>query len=278
MEPLYNIYYAGEVLDGFGTGQVRAGLGALFKANDTTLDKLFSGTPQLLKRECDKATALKYKQAMEKAGAKPLIKTVRTESAQADGTDAAKPQTAAERIAALAAAPDVSPASAAGSTAAGSTAAAAPPSDAPATSADDSALNLEPEGTEVLKPEERPQQVVAEIDTSALDAALPVDHLAADAPPPAPAPDTSHLSMGDVGEEIPTLASADEPLSPNTDALDLAPEGTDFSDCAKPEPAPPELDLSVLEVSPPGTDVLDEEQRKHPTPPPPDTGHITLQE
>ena len=68
MEPLYNIYYAGEVLAGFDQSQVRKSLGALFKAGDATLDKLFSGKPQLLKRDCDEATALKYKQAMERAG------------------------------------------------------------------------------------------------------------------------------------------------------------------------------------------------------------------
>jgi len=273
MEPLYNIYYAGEVLDGFGTDQVRASLGTLFKAPETTLDKLFSGTPQLVKRECDKATALKYKQAMEKAGAKPLIKTVREAPADSGTTETGGPQTAAERIAALAAAPDVGSATGAESTAAGTQA-----PTAAATGGDDSDLNLEPEGTEVLKPGERAQQVVTEIDTSALDIDPPVERLAAQAPPPPPAPDTSHLSMGDVGEDIPTLASADEPVVPNTDALDLSPEGTDFSDCASPEAVPPELDLSALEVAPAGTDVLDEEQRKRSKPPPPDTDHISLQD
>jgi hypothetical protein len=183
--------------------------------------------------------------------------------------DTARPLTAAERIAALAAAPEAGSAPAA---------ATAPPATSPAADADDSGLNLEPEGTEVLKPEERPQQVVAEIDTSALDVDPPAQRLAAEAPPPPPAPDTSHLSMGEVGEDIPTLASEDEPLSPNTDALELSPAGTDFADCAKPEPAPPELDLSALEVSPAGTDVLDEEQRRRSDPPPPNTDHIGLQD
>ncbi|RLQ21589.1 hypothetical protein DWB85_11240 [Seongchinamella sediminis] len=266
MEPLYNIYYAGEILAGYGPDQVRSSLGALFKAGDATLDKLFSGTPQLVKRECDRATALKYKQAMEKVGARPVIKTA--SPAAAAEPEAAKPQTAAERIAALAAAPDVGTAPAPGPQ----------PTAVPAEAGTDSSgLNLSPAGTEVLRPGERPQVVVAEIDTSALDIDPPADRLAGAAPPPPPAPDTSHLSMGEVGEDIPTLASTAEPLSPNTDALVLAPEGTDFSDCARPEAAPPELDLSALAVSPPGTDVLDEEQRKLASPPPPDTAHITLE-
>ena len=268
MEPLYNIYYAGEVLNGFDKGQVRAGLATLFKAGDETLDKLFSGSPQLLKRECDKPTALKYKQAMEKAGAKPLIKAVKQTDADPKTEQASAPQTAAERIAALAAAAD-----------AGDYQATTSPPTAPEGSADDDAgLGLEPEGTEVLKPEERPEPVVADIDTSALDVEPATDRLSAETPTPPPAPDTSHLSMGEVGESIPTLASSDTPLSPNTDALQLAPEGTDFSDCAAPEPVAPDLDLSALEVAPAGTDVLDENQRKRPDTPPPETGHISLQD
>ena len=151
MEPLYNIYYAGEVLAGFDPVQVRRSLGALFKAGDATLDKLFSGSAQLVKRECDKATALKYKQAMEKVGAKPLIKALK-QPAASPAPAAAKPQTAAERIAALAAAPDMGDYQ--------PNAASSPPAE-PAGS--DSDLDLEPAGTEVLKPEERSEQVVVDI-------------------------------------------------------------------------------------------------------------------
>lgn len=268
MEPLYNIYYAGEVLEGFDKSQVRAGLARLFKAGDATLDKLFSGSPQLLKRECDKPTALKYKQAMEKAGAKPLIKALNQTDSAPDSESASTPQTAAERIAALAAAAD-----------AGDYQVTTNPTTAtPGDGGVDSGLGLEPEGTEVLKPQERAQPVIADIDTSALDVAPPAERLSETPAPPPPAPDTSHLTMGEVGESIPTLASGEVPIIPNTDALDLAPEGTDFSDCAAPEPVAPDLDLSALEVAPAGTDVLDEKQRKHTEPPPPETGHIQLQE
>ncbi len=89
MASRYNIYYAGEVLDGQQAGQVREKLRALFNANDAALEKLFSGTEQVVKRECDKETALKYKQAMERAGARPVIRVVREAEAPAapvDGT------------------------------------------------------------------------------------------------------------------------------------------------------------------------------------------------
>lgn len=78
MESRYNIYFSGQLLEGYSDPEVRAGLGRLFKADGATLDRLFSGKLQLLKRNCDKATALRYKQALERAGAQPIIRPVET--------------------------------------------------------------------------------------------------------------------------------------------------------------------------------------------------------
>ncbi len=109
MEPLYTVYFGGEVLAGQDPAGVRERLGQLFKVGDGTLDRLFNGKLHVLKRDCDKATALKYKQAMERAGAKPVIKPAGETGAT---PPAARPSTAgtgsaAEKIAALAAAPDM---------------------------------------------------------------------------------------------------------------------------------------------------------------------------
>lgn len=79
----YNVYFAGELQSGQEAGRVRENLRKLFKANDATLDKLFSGTPQLIKRQCDKATALKFKQALERAGAIPVVKSAALNGPQA---------------------------------------------------------------------------------------------------------------------------------------------------------------------------------------------------
>ena len=64
----FNIYYAGEVLDGHDAASVREGLAVLFNANDATLDKLFSGATHLIRRNLDREQALRYKAAMERAG------------------------------------------------------------------------------------------------------------------------------------------------------------------------------------------------------------------
>jgi len=244
MEQRYNVYFAGQLAEGHERVAVRAGLAKLFNANEQTLDTLFSGKPQLIKKACDKATALKYKQAMERAGAVPLVKLVE-DSAGAPDEGAYSP----------------------------------PPQERAPPSVDTGSLDLCPDGTEVLRPEERTDSVEAEVDTSGLELDAAAQRLSEEAPPAPPAPDTGHLSMGEVGETIPTLPATDEPLNPDTDAISLSPQGTDFSDCNPPDAPPPQLDLSAIDLAPEGTDVLTEDERKRkPHKPPPETDHINLAE
>lgn len=260
MEVRYNIYYAGTVLEGHDVAGVRQQLGRLFKADDVTLDKLFSGQPQMIKRDCDKATALKYQEAMKKAGAKPLIRTAdsppptgQTAVAEtgSEATGKAEP-TAAERIAAVASGTSTDQI------------------DAPD-------FDLAPAGSDVLKPEERPAQEAVEVDTSMIDLAEVGERLSEEPAPSPDAPDTSHLSMGAVGEDIPTLDTGAAPPPPNTENIDLSPEGSDFSDCV-PEPAQePELDLSSIELAEEGADIMPDEYRKKETPAAPATDHLSLE-
>ncbi len=58
MEERYNVYFAGQVVEGYDLHSVRDKLAKVFNADQATLDKLFSGKAQLIKRDCDKATAL----------------------------------------------------------------------------------------------------------------------------------------------------------------------------------------------------------------------------
>jgi len=269
METRYNIYFSGQVADGEETDSVRTRLAKVFNADDVTLDKLFSGTPQLLKRNCDKTTALKYKQAMERAGARPIIKVIEA-AAPAEAPPPAA-MSSAEKIAALAAAPDES-----GYTSTPGKEEA--PADSQAVAEEHSTIELTPSGTEVLREEERSTPVERDIDTSALEIDISTDRLSEQAAPSPPGPDTSHLSMGEVGESIPTLPHEQEPVSPDIDSLVLSPEGTDFSDCAAPEAQQPDLDLSRLDLAPEGADVLDEKYRDKKQVQAPDTDHITLED
>ncbi len=269
MEARYNIYFAGQLLAGQDLATVRSKLAKIFNADEPTLDKLFSGKTQLLKRDCDKATALKYKQAIERAGAQAVIKAVA--DAPVQSASVAPAMSAAERIAALAAAPDEIRYGSSDKPAA----AAAAPSQEDST---DEGVGLAPAGSDVLREDERSTPVTREIDTSGLAVDASAQRLSEESAAPPAAPDTSHLDMGAVGEMIPNLPSHEEPLSPNIDSIDLAPDGTDFSDCAAPEAAEPALDLSQLNLAPEGAELLDEEYRNKQQATAPATDHIALED
>ena len=238
METLYDVCFAGQLLEGQELQVVRQNLGKLFNANPETLDKLFSGNTQLVKRACDKATAVKYKQAIEKAGAKPIIRA----------NEASAPQSAA-------------------------------PAEARAEAANtDTGFDLAPTGSDVLRPEERSAPASNEVDTSYMELAATGATLGESHEAGGQAPDTSHLSMGEVGEDIPNLEDTRTPLTPDIDDIGLSPEGTDFSDCAPKQAEAPQLDLSDIELAPAGSDVLEEQYRKKDEGPGPDTEHITLED
>ncbi len=279
METRYDIQFDGQILPGQDPAEVQARIGRLFKASDATLKALFSGKLQTVKRGCDKATALKYKQAMEQAGAKPLIKRADTApaaqpvAATNPAPPAAEPTTpaatsAADRIAALAAEPDK------GFDPGGKPLApveyARP--DTPAAE-DNESLSVRPVG-ELLDEAERPTVVPVAVDISGLDVAPP-GPLPQPAPSSAQAPDTTHLSMAAAGEAIPTLPGP-APVQVPDSGIALSPEGTDFSDCAGPEPIPPALDLDALNLAPSGADLLEAQYRKTDTAAAPDTGHLSL--
>ena len=269
MEARYNIYFAGQLLEGQDLATVRSKLAKIFNADEQTLDTLFSGKTQLLKRDCDKATALKYKQAIEKAGAQPVIKAV-----AAPAVDATPPTTAmssAEKIAALAAAPEEIRY---GSSKAPAAAATAPAQE----DASADSVGLAPPGSDVLREDERATPVARDIDTSGLAVDASAQRLSQEPAPPPAAPDTSHLDMGEVGDIIPNLPPRQEQLSPNIDNIDLAPDGTDFSDCAAPEAAEPALDLSELNLAPEGAELLEEEYRNKHQATAPATDHIALED
>ena len=116
------------------------------------------------------------------------------------------------------------------------------------------------------------------MDTAGLEIDAAAQRLSEESPPPPAAPDTSHMTLGDAGETIPNLPSDQVPLSPDTQAINLSPEGTDFSDCAAPEAQAPTLDLSDMALAPTGSDVLEEKYREREQPQAPTTDHISLEQ
>lgn len=265
MATRYTVFFAGEILDGHAADDVRANLARLFKADAATLDKLFSGTTQILKRNCDEPTAAKYQQAMRRAGARAIVKPDTPETPAT--TRPANPErrsTAAEKIAALAAAEDDQ------RFLRGAKQDTQPP---PAT---DEKFQLEPVGADLLRPEERRRVEFVSPDTSALSVDATATRLSAEPPEAPPSPDTRHIELDSSEGPIPNLPRAEQRPPPDTSSLDLSPAGTDFSDCAADEPTPPTLDLSDLQIAPEGSLVLEERYRRQETGTAPSTDHIVL--
>lgn len=241
MATLYDVCFAGEILEGQGLSAVRTNLASLFKADEATLNRLFSGKTQLIKRGCDRKTAQRYKSAMEQAGAKAIVRT-NPESVKTVPPDLNRPD------------------------------------EKPSAGGIGGDIELAPPQSDVLRPEERSPPVSVEIDTSGIEVMEPGVDLSDGGEEPPPAPDTSHLSMGELGADIPTPASTVELLSPDISGIALSPENTDFSDCAPPPVASPEFDFSGLVLAPGGTDLLDAAYRQQQDFPVPPTDHLELED
>ena len=214
----FNIYYAGEVLDGHDAASVREGLAVLFNANDATLDKLFSGATHLIRRDLDREQALRYKAAMERAGARPRISRASAGAPEAGlslaapGSDVLRPE---ERR-------SVAP-----------------------VEVDTASLSVAPAG-ERLGPEAAPAPPPPATDAlSIAPAGEAIPGLPRDAVPPPP--DVSGLGLA--GEDAPLPARpAVEPVE--APALDLAEPGADVLEARyrhKDEQPPPATDHLELE-------------------------------
>ena len=93
MSELYDIFFSAQLIDDFDEAAVRKNMAQLFKANEAALEKLFSGKPQLIKRGVNKAAAIKYKAAMQKAGA---VARIRKHAQAGEPAPAAAPKPTAQ--------------------------------------------------------------------------------------------------------------------------------------------------------------------------------------
>lgn len=232
---LFDVFYAGECASGHAQADVRVALGKLFKADEATLQKLFSGKRQLVKRSVDKATALAYQKAMQKVGARPIIAHAK------ESAEVPSPQSA--------------PA----------------PEDR-----SDSGLSLAPEGTDVLRADERAAPVAAEIAIDHLSAS-PIGERIVDPTPEVAPREAPDFELADVGADLDDGArKSPPPPPPHTDNITLAPAEHDLSDCAAPEDDEPTIALDHLDIADSGTDLLNEEERRRESASAPDTSHLGL--
>jgi len=197
-EELFEVVFCGEIGEGRDLAEVRAKVGALFKADEARLAHLFSGKRVVIKKNIDQATAEKYKTALNRAGALCEIKSL---------------SPTAEPVAAPV--------------------------------AEKTADSVTPED----EAEKMHRKVLERAFQHARDNPMNI---------PA-APQTAPLGI-----------SADDISELNAD---LAPVGSDVQD-EIPQVEAPQLDISGLDVAPPGSDLG--QLKKEETPPPPDTSGLSL--
>jgi hypothetical protein len=209
METLYDIYFAGELVDGFAEPQVRDSLAALFKAGEDTLEKLFSGKAIAIKRGVDEATASRYRGAMRKAGAVVSIReAIADKPSTATSTNPAPTMSMAPLGSEILNEEERAP-------------------DAHA-EVDTSGIKMEntfmgdeaPPASAVPSPPDTSHlSLVGEDDDS------DIPHIEYGRTPLKP--ETDHLTIAQAGEEIPNLPPTETPLDPDTSALSLADSGSD---------------------------------------------------
>lgn len=251
--PLYDVYLTGKLADDISPAVAAQRLAALFKSTPEAMAGLITGKVQLLKRGVDKNTALKYREALQKAGCEVAFKA-QTATTATDTKPAANLN------------PQVS-----------STATTAPqPAPNSTHSAPASGLQLAPAGAELLRADERQTSTPVEVDTAHLSLA-PVGPLPTFATAPMHTPEISHLSLAAAGGNL--LQDSEKvvvpAIAPDISGLSLAAAGTPI-ETLKNEMMPVSPDTSGLALAPAGSDILAEEERRHPQSPPPNTDHLTL--
>jgi pyruvate/2-oxoglutarate dehydrogenase complex dihydrolipoamide acyltransferase (E2) component len=248
---LYDVFLTGKLAEGLGREQAAERLAQLFKTAPATMLGLLTGKPQLLKRGVDRDTALKYREALQRAGVEVAFKP----QAAAQPAAPSAPESAATPLQSAAAAAPAAPVAAA------------------------SALTLAPAGADVLAPGERRSIEPAHIELGHLSVAevgAPLDELPRDLGAPVN-PDLGHLSLRAAEGD---LLTDDErtalPVSaPDTDHLSLAPAGVDLETLHDAKP-PVAVDISQLSIAPAGSELLTAEQRRKFDEVAPDTAHLQL--
>src|SRR5690554_830757 len=237
--PHYDIYFRGECLEGFDAEHVKRQLALLFKASPEKMQLLFSGKVVALRKGLDKAGAIKFKQILEKAGAKIYIKAIDAASAGEE-----KPK----------------------------------PAQSPSVAKADASVKLDvlPVGSDVLSEAERTAFIEADIDISHINLTSTFDAIESQEKPQPPAPDVSHLSAADVGADILEGFRGEAIPLPETDIshITLAEAGADLLLAAEELDASVEPRTEHLSLAEVGADI-DPNPKAEP-PPAPDVSHIKL--
>ncbi|MET0378451.1 MAG: hypothetical protein ABW049_05595 [Spongiibacteraceae bacterium] len=243
-QPLFDIYLTGRLTSGLTAADATQRLAQLFRTSAETAANLITGKPQLIKRSVDHATALKYRDALQRSGLEIDIREQMREQLEV---------------------------------AVSSTATAATP-------VDNTGLTLAPAGADLLRPDEHRPVVTAHIDTGHISLApqlftpfVPAAATARSATENIIAPD---LTLAPPGGELlqPDEKSSPPAITPEIPDLTLAAPGALLETLVL-EVAVVTPDISGLSLAPPGGELLNPtEFPEKPVPSVPDISHLRLSE
>lgn len=218
---LFDIYFTGELVDGINSDQAKLGFAKLFNTSVVKVNKYFNGRPQLIKRGLSKAEAIKYKTALHHAG---LMITVKNHQAASSSPKQTTASSAAYKV--------ITPSNSDNITA---------------------TLSVIDTGGDLLQESEKKPFIPANIDTSAIKLSSPFNLETTNINKPTiPAPDTSHLSVANVGADlIENPVPSPPPLPLELDQLSLAPVGATIETLKDKQPSL-QPDTSHLSLANPG--------------------------
>lgn len=197
-EQLYDIIITGRLLEGVSQDQAVQRVAQLFKTGPDKAAQLVDGKPHRIKKDLTEDAARKFKSALTKAGLQTVAKpSAASNAAENTASEAASPQTAPTQ-----------------------------PS---------SSLDLAPEGTPVLKEDERKQVIAPDLDLSGI-ALAEQEPWGGDNKPEPPTVEPPDFGLAPPGADIETLPDTREKLEPDTSSLSLDEPGAILGE---PEPAPP---------------------------------------
>lgn len=249
-ERRFDILFDGSVINGHNIADVKSNLKVLFKLDDSSIDKLFSGKPIAIKKNLDRQSATQYQTALTQAGAKIQLVLHRP------ATEAPTPSKTA---------PQAEPGQL-------------------SNESNDTSLSLLPVGSDLLAQSEKPQATAANINVDHItietvnpfmvdDPAMPASQQTQDSSSTAgyrigdDIELNTTLTVAEVGSAIGTDTSERQhsSIDINTDYLDIDPLGTYLLENNKSQDneAPDiHLETSQFTLCDPGTEILTAEERQ----------------
>ncbi|MEM6544799.1 MAG: hypothetical protein AAF680_07830 [Pseudomonadota bacterium] len=280
----FDIAFAGECLDGFEPASVRVAIGRLFKADDATLERLFSGKRQKIKKNCDRETAAKYQRAIRDAGGKAIITRAQAPILEvSQDQEPAQERKRSQGVASETADPVAVDTKGTGEKAAPSAeveqaVGADPDLSFPDPVAENRAapLSLAPAGSDVLQEHERQVSTAVHVTTDHLELAQVGEDLG-----PSTTVNTEAVAVPDfellaAGENLTDSVESPTELRSATSALELCPPEHDLSDCAPTKEEAPSFELSGIALADAGSDLLEASERQPSSASAPDTSHLSI--